>query len=96
MGKIKNFIANIPIYIGLYVRMFSDFMMTIGFRLHISLGTEAGAKLKQVEAAMKQLAEQYHKLNPQAQGQKAPERFSKLADIIKGNPDGSNSGNNQV
>ena len=92
MKRIKNFIANLPIYAGLALRMLSDFFMTVGFRVHITLNTEAGVKLKQVESAIKKLAEDYHK----AGQQKPTNSYNKLADIIKGNPNGSNSGSGQV
>ena len=86
MNKIKNGIANIPIYIGLRFRAISDKFFNLGFNLHIAFKTEAGVKLKEVHDAMENLK---LAVKLQAQATKQQNRGdSRLADIINGDNDG--------
>lgn len=93
MTKIKNFVANIPIYAGMYIRMASDALFVLGFKLHITFKTESGKKLQEIDEAMKKIAAQVEKMGQGATIKKASgdARYSKLANIIKGSGDGSNS-----
>lgn len=93
MNKLKNIIANIPIYIGMYIRLLSDSFFVLGFRLHITFKTESGVKLKEIDEAMKKLAEHVNKTGQAAVIKKAApdQRYSKLADIIKGTKNDSSN-----
>jgi len=101
MTKLKNFIANLPLYLALFVRFISDKLFLLSFKLHITFGTESGAKLKQLDEAMKKLNEAISQ--QAAQGattttattlkKVSNERYSKLANIIKGSNDGSGNSN---
>jgi len=100
MNKIKKFVANLPLYPALAMRYLSDKLFVLSFRMHITFDTEAGNKLKELDAAMKKLKEtleqQVASQGPQAATIKraANERYSKLANIIKGTNDGSGNGSN--
>jgi hypothetical protein len=92
MNKLKNIIANIPIYIGLYIRAVSDALFVLGFRTHITFKTESGLKLKEIDDTVKKLKAQVDNVakNP-AKKTVGEIRYSKLASIIKGTGDGSSS-----
>lgn len=103
MNKIKSFVANLPLYPALAIRYLSDKLFVLSFRMHITFGTEAGNKLKELDAAMKKLKETLEQqvASQGSQGSKvatikiaANERYSKLANIIKGTNDGSGNGTN--
>jgi hypothetical protein len=95
MSKLKNIVANIPIYVGMYIRELSDSFFVLGFRLHITFKTESGIKLKEIDEAMKKLKEYVNKTGQAAVVKKASgdQRYSKLAEIIKGNKNDSSSDN---
>lgn len=90
MNKLKNLIANIPIYIGLYIRALSDVFFVLGFRMHITFETESGVKLKEIDETVKKLKAKVEASD--APNKKTPDlRYSKLASIIKGPANGTNS-----
>lgn len=84
MSKIKNVVANAPIYVGMLLKLIADKFFNLGFNLHITFKTEAGLKLKEVNEAMEQLK---HAVKLQAQAQRQGRGESKLADIILGDAD---------
>lgn len=98
MNNIKNFICNIPLYIGLAIRALADMFFTFSFRLHITLNTDAGKQLKEIDAAVQKVKEHIKKAaETQQTGQVAvvkkaasDQRYSKLANIIKGTGNDSN------
>lgn len=80
MSKVKNFIANIPFFIGLMFKKLSDMFYNIAFKFHVALDTEAGRKLKEISEVFKQF-DNIVKTQP---GQAKHNPDSKLATIIKG------------
>lgn len=91
MTKIYNFVANVPIYLGMFIRFLGDFLLTIGFRLHITFRTESGKNLLAIEETMRKLSSQIENTSKSTTVKKVSgERNSKLIDIIKGSNDDSN------
>ncbi len=78
MNKIKNAIANTPIYIGFGLQKASQFFYTVSIKLHITLKTEIGLKVIAAKDAMEKMA-QAMKAAQAAQEQES----SKLYNIMK-------------
>jgi hypothetical protein len=74
-----NFIANIPIYIGLFFRVIGDKLFTVSFKLHMTFNTETGKKMKELEVQVKNLAKTM-KGDQQAAGSGGEDR--KLINIL--------------
>jgi hypothetical protein len=99
MTKLKNFIANLPLYAALFVSLTSDKLFLLSLKLHITFNTEFGAKLKELDEAVKKLKEVQTPIqgpitvSSVAAKKASNERYSKLANIIKGSDDGSGNSN---
>ena len=50
-----NFIANIPIYLGLQFNKITSLLYDLSFKLHIFFKTESGIKLSELDKSLKEL-----------------------------------------
>lgn len=85
MNKLKNLIANSPIYVGFAFQKVSQAFYGLSIRLHITLKTDIGLKVIQAKEAMEKMAkamkemEQMQRTQYEAQQKEA----QKLQDILK-------------
>lgn len=92
MNKLKTFLGNLPIYLGLILRKLSDASIVGGLKFHVVLNTKAGKDLKKFQEDMMANLKAMKERQPEAQAQvKHVNKFSKLSDIIKGTNDGSSN-----
>lgn len=89
MKKIKEFLCNIPLYLAFPVRLLSDKLFLLSFRLHITFNTDAGVKIKNLEDSIKKLKELVETPEQPKSNKVTSNGYSKLANIIKGKNDGS-------
>jgi len=73
----KNFVANIPLYIGVSIKLISDKFIDLSFKLHITFETDSGKKLVELQKA----AEQYLEIIKEAKKQHTS-GDRKLVDIL--------------
>ena len=76
--KVLNFIANIPLFLGLGAKAVSEGLFALSFKLHMTFNTNVGKKIKEVKQYFQTLAEQ------QARAGLGGDNPNKLANIIKG------------
>lgn len=81
-----SLIANLPIYLALGFKEISDGLFVVGFKLHIFFNTVAGKKLKEVDAAIKNMVEQSKQEAQKATNETTGDR--KLYNIINGDNNG--------
>ncbi len=83
--KLLNFIANSPLFLGLFFKFLSDLFFTLSFKLHITFGTEAGKKLEELDKAAKKMLKALKEAKaqgPVASGDR------KLVDMLNGGSSG--------
>lgn len=81
MNKVKNGIANIPIYVGLGLKYLSEKSFEFSFKLHITFKTEVGAKIVVARENLLKMADAMRKAQEM---QRAEE--SKLSNVLKLEP----------
>ena len=85
----KNFIANLPLVLGVGLQRVVNTLFDLSLKLHLTLNTEIGVKVKSIQNELALMAETYKNLGRQASGQPSQQPQSKLASLIQGTGDGT-------
>ena len=85
MSKLKNTIANLPIYVGFAFQKVSQAFYGLSIRLHITLKTEIGLKVIQAKEAMEKMAKAMKEMEnlQRAQYEAQQKESQKLQDVLK-------------
>lgn len=86
----RNFIANIPLVLGAGLQRVVTALFDLSLKLHLTLNTEIGIKVKSIQTELAIMAEAYKNLGQQAgTNVQRQQPQSKLASLIQGNGDGT-------
>jgi hypothetical protein len=78
---VRNFLCNIPLYLGLGTKLVGNTLINLSFKLHITFGTDAGKKLEKLQEATNELMKN---IKEAKQNLKASSGDRKLVDILNG------------
>jgi hypothetical protein len=76
-----NLVCNLVVYFGSVVLILGNSIIKFGIKLHTTLNTKNGKKIKEYNAALKEMELQLKKKQAEVPQK---DRYSRLADILKG------------
>jgi hypothetical protein len=79
-----NLLFNLFIYFGSFVLLLCNAIINLSIKLHLLFNTKSGKRIKEYNKALKELKDQLEIKQDKEITIKQKDRYSRLADIIKG------------